>query len=161
MTDANKWSKWRCDKEVKVTWELRSPGQPNLVQGARWKHWGVFHACIAVDSLLTVLCSPSVSTVQDRPGSRCEEDWEAPWKTDETYGVQGEPQRCHGDGLSGSIRYSGFFHSSHITKCAYLFWLISLYCQISPAFCLLLIAVEPRAQQPSGAGGVVMSWDVL
>lgn len=83
-----------------------------------------------------------MSTVQDRPGSRCEEDWEAPWKTDETNGVQGEPQRRHGDGLSGSIRYSGFFHSSHITKCAYLFWLISLYCQISPDFCLLLIALN-------------------
>lgn len=128
-------------KEVKVTWELRSPGQPNRIQGARWKHWRVFHVCISVDSLPTVLCSPSVSTVQDRPGSRCEEDWEAPWKTDETYGVQGEPQRCHGDRLNGSIRYSGFFHSSHITKCAYLF-LTDLF--VLPDFSCFLFAVNSR-----------------
>lgn len=63
--DANKWNKWRCDKEVKVTWELRSPGQPNLVQGAWWKHWEVFNVC-RLTSICPLLSTSVYSTRQTR-----------------------------------------------------------------------------------------------
>ena len=54
-----------------------------------------FPSCI----LLSVL---TVFTVQDRPGPGCKEDREAPWKTDETHGIQGDTQWCHGDRLKCS-----------------------------------------------------------
>lgn len=41
-------------------------------------------------------------TVQDGPGPGCEEDRKAPWKTNETDGVQGDAQWFHGDGLKCS-----------------------------------------------------------
>lgn len=90
------------------------------------KVWGVFQ--VLQVWLLIVLYSPPVSTVQDRPGSRCEEDWETPWKTDEADGFQGEPQWRHGDGLSqsNSGRCPSFLRSCHITKCAYLFFSFDL-----------------------------------
>lgn len=46
-----------------------------------------------------VLSISTVFTVQDRPGPGREEDREAPRKTDETHGVQGDTQWSHGDRL--------------------------------------------------------------
>lgn len=68
-----------------------------------------------------------MSPVQDRPGSRREEDREAPRQTDEANGFQGEPQRRHGDGLSRSSsgRRPGVLGSCHMTRCAYLFFVCS------------------------------------
>lgn len=57
---------------------------------------------IKVVALMQSLSIPAVFTVQDRPSPGREEDWEAPWKTDETHGVQRDAYWCNGNGLKCS-----------------------------------------------------------
>lgn len=78
------------------------PGPGSLVT---WKHFSLHtgqHSA-AMTGLPKAVCPPPpVFTVQDGPSPGREEDREAPREADETHGVQGDAQRCHGVGLTRS-----------------------------------------------------------
>lgn len=143
--DGNKLSKWRYDKEVKVTWELRSPGQPNLVQGARWKHWSFscLHLC-GLTSNCPLLSISVYSTRQTRLKM-----WRRLRSSMENWWDLWCPRRA----TAVPWRRTEWFHQifrllsliSHYQMCLFILTDLIVLPYFS-CFCLLLIAVEPRAQ---------------